>query len=362
MLKGALTLGFLLLAATAWADCVADIQAQIDACTKGGCEVTIAPQTCELGGGKGLVVDKPGIRLRAAAGWSQVGVGVVFKATSAVTTMLAVKNAQGFVLEGIEFDCHGQAREGVAFAGPVGGGVPSYSVIERFRIHGCATGLVVGRQTGRDEQPVVGLSVRYFRIDVNGTGIQQNGADTGDIAYTDGAITDNRVVGFDMGNSQGAVFRMVSSNGRNGPGGDFRCGHPNNAALSIYDSQGNPVQGPYVNCPFLAPSLHATQVLIQQGSISWNGPSGGRIINYQGYGGVTMIGGSIGGDGVIHVSPHTPVSQSGPNFTDIGVQFYGNPEPRVTVTGGRRFEILPIHRNTGLPSGIRGHNLPIGGP
>jgi hypothetical protein len=32
------------------------------------------------------------------------------------------------------------------------------------------------------------------------------------------------------------------------------------------------------------------------------------------------------------------------------------------VTGGRRFEILPIHRNTGLPSGIRGHNLPIGGP
>src|SRR2546421_5395783 len=78
MLRWALTVSFLLFAQTAWADCVSDIQATIDACTKGGCEIAIAPQTCELGGA-GLVVDKPGIKLRAAAGWSQVGVGVVLR-------------------------------------------------------------------------------------------------------------------------------------------------------------------------------------------------------------------------------------------------------------------------------------------
>lgn len=190
-------------------------------------------------------------------------------------------------------------------------------------------------------------------------GIQQNGANTGDISYAKGAVTDNAVVGVDLGNSMGAAFRSISTNGQNGPGGDFRGSHYATHILSIDDCMANPVQGPFLN--FAIPSgqpLHATQIVLRNCAISWDGPPGGRIIDYQGYGSVTLIGGSVGDNGVIYARRFSPVMYSGAKFIDVGVQFWNNPEP--TVDADHRFSVLSTHRNVAIGTGVRGRG--VGGP
>ena len=143
-----------------------DLQAAINALGRAGGEVVIPAGTYDLSAG--LVVNGPNIALRAAAGWSQVGGGVTFRAVAPMATLLALKNAQGFHASDIKFECNGRAAEGVAFAGDIGAGYPSYSAMERFHIHGCQTGLVVGRQIGAVEHPVVGLSFENVQINRNG--------------------------------------------------------------------------------------------------------------------------------------------------------------------------------------------------
>jgi hypothetical protein len=140
----------------------------------------------------------------------------------------------------------------------------------------------------------------------------------------------------------------VSFNGQNGAGGDIRGGHYAVSFVTVDNCIGNPVQGPFLNFAKLADlPMHATQVLVRGGSIAWNGPSGGRIINYGGYGGVKLDGVQIAGDGEIRVYPESPVSASGPVLLTDMVQWFGEPVPKVVILPGRHHDRLSIYRNVG---------------
>ena len=309
-------------------DDAAAIQAAIDAtsATHGGEIVFDISGTYLVG--TGLVVNKDNISLKGN-GWG----GAVLKCkTGAGITMLTLTNAAYCRIQGIHIDGNSKtAVAGLAFL-PTAGGKNHYTSVRDCRIRQCQTGVVVGAV---NDHSVVGISFVGCQVAGCNTGIQQQGLNTGDIFYRDGALTNNATVGFDMGSSQGAVFSGFSTNGVNGAA-DFRLGHTGNAFLTINDHVGNPTQGPFV----LAESVYGQQViptvLLQNCVLSWNGTAGADIITYRGQGTVTIIGGSLNGDCVVRVSPAQALNLTGPRLVDMGLVLRGNPEPQFVTTGGFR--------------------------
>ena len=290
----------------------------------------------------GLTISKSYTAM-VGAGWGSA----VLKANGAIT-MLKITGAAHVVIDGIKFDGNSKTATNCLSFLPTVGGTNQYSSIRNIRVTQCQTGILVG---ATNNFSVVGLSFIGFQVFSNNTGIQQQGINTGDIFYGDGAITDNLTVGFDMGTSQQAVFRGVSTNGLNGAA-DFRAGDTGNLLLSIEDAITNPSQGPYLLVNGVTGQQMILSVILKNNHLSWNGTAGGDMISYKGQGTVTIENGYLQGDGVIRVSPTQALSNSGPSLIDFNVGLRGSPEPTFVVTGGRRFSIPAVSVNAGTNRAI----------
>ncbi len=323
------------------------IQSAIDAVSSSGGAVFFPPGTYLLN--TGLTVDKNKLTI-FGYGWGSA----TLKANAAITILL-IRDAERVNIHGLKLDGNSKtATAGLSFLPTTGGARNQYSSVRDVTVTSCQTGMVIG---ATNNYSVVGLSISGFTVTSNNIGIQLNGTNTGDIFFSDGAVTDNSTVGVDLGTSMGAAFRGVSTNGLNGAA-DFRAGDTANTLLTIEDHIGNPSQGPFVLVNGVYGQQMALSVILKNCSISWNGTAGNDIIKYLGQGTVTIIGGNINGNGVIRVSPTQALSYSGPTLIDINLTLRGSPEPSFVVTNGRRFSIGALSLNAGTLSGVQTTNMP----